>query len=92
MSSDSDTIQVEGKVIAVLPNTMFRVQLSNGHMVLGHISGKLRKNFIRITPGDMVRMEMSPHDLEKARIVFRLRNVSATPAAGAAPRKRTFRS
>ncbi len=88
--SDQDIITVEGKIVAILPNTMFRVQLSNGHMVLGHISGKLRKNFIRITPGDMVRMEMSPHDLEKARIVFRLRNPSATPSTGA-PKKRTFR-
>ena len=69
-----NSIEVEGKVITVLPGTMFRVELTNGHKVLGHISGKLRKNFIKITVGDMVKMEMSPYDLHKARIVYRLRN------------------
>lgn len=68
-----DAIQVEGKITAVLPGTMFRVELENGHTVLAHISGKLRKNFIKITVGDMVKMEMSPYDLDKARIVYRLR-------------------
>ncbi len=65
--------------MAVLPGTMFRVELSNGHQVLAHISGKLRKHFIRITVGDIVKMEMSTHDLDKARITFRLRNQSFTP-------------
>ena len=60
-------IEVEGRVQTVLPGTMFRVQLANGHMVLAHISGKLRKHFIKIAAGDMVKMEMSPYDLEKAR-------------------------
>jgi translation initiation factor IF-1 len=66
-------VEVEGKVVAVLPGTMFRVELKNGHRVLAHISGKLRKNFIKFTVGDMVRMEISPQDLEKARITHRLR-------------------
>jgi translation initiation factor IF-1 len=71
-----DCIEVLGKVIAVLPGTMFRVELENGHFVLAHISGKLRKNFIRLAVGDRVRMEMSPHDLERARITFRLKNAT----------------
>lgn len=72
----SDVIEVEGKIISVLPGTTFRVELPNGHIVLAHISGKLRKNFIKITVGDMVKMEMNPYDLNKARIVFRLKNVA----------------
>ena len=75
----SDVIEVEGKIVQVLPGTMFRVQLANGHVVLGHISGKLRKNFIKITTGDVVKMEMTPTDLEKARITYRVRSPSATP-------------
>jgi len=78
--ADSDTVEVEGKIVAVLPGTMFRVELSNGHQVLAHISGKLRKHFIKITVGDLVKMEMSPKDLDKARIVYRLRNVQAQRA------------
>ena len=66
-------------MIAVLPGTMFKVQLSNGHVVLAHISGKLRKHFIKIAAGDMVKMEMSPYDLEKARITFRMKETSAPP-------------
>ncbi len=65
-------IEVEGKVIAILPGTMFKVELKNNHVVLAHISGKLRKNFIKLNLGDRVKMEMSAHDLHKARIVFRL--------------------
>jgi translation initiation factor IF-1 len=61
----------EGVVTEVLPNTMFRVNLPNGQKVLAHISGKMRKNFIRIVPGDKVEVEMSPYDLSKARIIFR---------------------
>ena len=76
---DTNTIEVEGKVIAVLPGTMFKVQLTgntgaSGHIVLAHISGKLRKNFIKIAAGDNVRMEMSPYDLEKGRITYRMRD------------------
>ena len=66
-----DAIQVEGKVIEQLPNTMFRVELPNGHRVLAHISGKMRLHFIRILPGDKVLLEMSPYDLTKGRITFR---------------------
>ena len=67
-------IEVEGRVTTVLPGTMFRVTLDmNQHEVLAHISGKMRKHFVRLTVGDRVRMEMSPYDLSKARITFRLR-------------------
>ena len=66
-----DAIEVEGTVIEPLPNAMFRVQLENKHQVLAHISGKMRKNFIRISVGDHVNVEMSPYDLGKARITFR---------------------
>lgn len=68
-----ELIQVEGVVMKVLPATMYRVQLSNGHEILAHISGKMRKHFIRITNGDKVRVEMSPYDLTKGRITFRNR-------------------
>ena len=72
MSSEG-SIEVEGTVITVLPGTMFRVVLDNKHEVLAHISGKMRKHFVRLTAGDRVRMLMSPYDLSKARITFRLR-------------------
>jgi translation initiation factor IF-1 len=71
--STEGNIEVEGSVITVLPGTMFRVELDNKHEVLAHISGKMRKHFVRLTVGDRVRMEMSPYDLTKARIVFRLK-------------------
>jgi len=66
-----DVIEVEGKVVELLPNTMFRVALPNGHRILAHISGKMRLHFIRILPGDKVMVEMSPYDLTKGRITFR---------------------
>lgn len=66
-----DVIKVDGIVKELLPNTMFRVELPNQHMVLAHISGKMRLNFIRILPGDTVTLEMSPYDLTKGRIIFR---------------------
>ena len=66
-------IELEGTVKAVLAGTMFRVELQNKHVVLAHISGKMRKRFIRLTIGDRVKIEMSPYDLNKARIVYRLR-------------------
>ena len=70
---NTDTLEVEGKVIVILPGTMFRVELDNSkHVVLAHISGKMRKRFIRLTPGDRVKLEMSPHDLTTARIVYRV--------------------
>ena len=69
--SKEDVIEIEGIVVEKLPNAMFKVVLENGHQVLAHISGKLRKNFIRILPGDKVTMEMSPYDLTKGRITWR---------------------
>jgi translation initiation factor IF-1 len=66
-----DVIKTEGTVTDVLPGTMFRVSLPNGQSVLAHISGKMRKHFIRIVPGDKVELELSPYDLTKARIIFR---------------------
>ncbi len=66
-----DQLEMEGVVVETLPNTMFRVQLDNGHIVTAHISGKMRKNYIRILTGDRVTVEMTPYDLAKARIKFR---------------------
>lgn len=71
--SKEDSIEMEGTIIETLPNTMFRVQLENGHTVTAHISGKMRKNYIRILTGDKVKVEMTPYDLSKARITFRVR-------------------
>jgi translation initiation factor IF-1 len=76
--AEGDAIELEGKVVTVLPGTMFRVQLANGHIVLGHISGKLRKHYIKIAAGDMVKMEMSPYDTNKARITFRMKETNST--------------
>ena len=67
----SDMIEVEGVVVESLPNTTFQVDIGNGHMILAHISGKLRMNFIRIFPGDKVTVEMSPYDLTRGRITWR---------------------
>ena len=69
--SKTDVIEIEGVVVEKLPNAMFKVELENGHIVLAHISGKLRMNFIKILPGDKVTLEMSPYDLSKGRIVWR---------------------
>ena len=69
-----DVLELEGTVIEALPNAMFQVEFENGHRVLAHISGKLRMNFIRILPGDKVRVEMTPYDLTKGRITYRLKN------------------
>ena len=66
-----DAIEVEGKVVELLPNTMFRVELPNGHRVLTHISGKMRMNYIRIAPGDKVQVELTPYDLARGRITYR---------------------
>jgi translation initiation factor IF-1 len=66
-----ELIQVDGKVIEPLPNAMFRVELENGHIVLAHISGKMRMHFIKILPGDKVTVELSPYDLSRGRIVYR---------------------
>ena len=69
--SKTDVIEIEGVVVEKLPNARFKVELENGHIVLAHISGKLRMNFIKILPGDKVTLEMSPYDLSKGRIVWR---------------------
>ena len=69
--SKTDVIEIEGVVVEKLPNAMFKVELENCHIVLAHISGKLRMNFIKILPGDKVTLEMSPYDLSKGRIVWR---------------------
>jgi translation initiation factor IF-1 len=71
--SKEDVIEVEGVVTDALPNAMFKVQLENGHEVLSHVSGKLRMNYIRIVPGDKVKLEMSPYDLTKGRITWRVK-------------------
>jgi len=68
-----DVIEVEGKVLEALPNAMFRVELATGHKVLAHISGKLRLHFIKILPGDRVTVELSPYDLTRGRITYRLK-------------------
>ena len=68
-----ETIQMQGEVVETLPNAMFRVKLENGHIVLGHISGKMRMHYIRILPDDRVVVELSPYDLTRGRIVFRYR-------------------
>jgi len=68
-----DTIEVEGAVVEALPNAMFRVELTTGHKVLAHVSGKIRLHFIRILPGDRVKVELSPYDLTRGRITYRVR-------------------
>ncbi|MCA9973858.1 MAG: translation initiation factor IF-1 [Anaerolineales bacterium] len=73
MGKKEDKIEVEGKVIELLPNTQFRVELDNGHQVLAYLSGRMRKYYIRILLGDRVRVEMSPYDLERGRITYRYR-------------------
>ena len=69
--SKADVIEVEGTVLEKLPNAMFKVELENGHVIIAHISGKMRMNYIKILPGDRVKVEMSPYDLSKGRISFR---------------------
>jgi translation initiation factor IF-1 len=68
-----ELIETEGKIIEALPNAMFRVELENGHVVLAHVSGKMRMHFIRILPGDKVKLELSPYDLNRGRITFRVK-------------------
>ncbi len=71
MAKKEQTIKVEGTVVEALPNAMFRVELENGHRVLGHVAGKMRMHFIKILPGDKVALELSPYDLTKGRITYR---------------------
>jgi translation initiation factor IF-1 len=79
MAKDEDKIQVEGNVVEALPGTQFRVRLDNGHEVLAYLSGKMRKYYIRILLGDRVRVEVSPYDLTRGRIVYRQRKYSEQP-------------
>ena len=74
MASQKEVIKLQGKVVEALPNTQFMVELENGHRVLCHISGKMRKHYIRLVPGDKVEVELTPYDLTKGRISFRLRD------------------
>ena len=71
--SKQDVIEVEGNVLEALPNAMFQVELENGHVVLAHVSGKIRMNFIRILPGDKVTIELTPYDLTRGRITYRFK-------------------
>lgn len=73
-----DVIRVDGIVRETLPNAMFRVEIEGGHLVLGHVSGKMRMNYIRILPGDRVALELSPYDLTRGRIVLRYKHVSGS--------------
>lgn len=77
--SKEEQLEMEGTVIDTLPNTMFRVELENGHVILAHISGKMRKNYIRILKGDKVTVEMTPYDLTKGRITFRHKEGAPRP-------------
>lgn len=84
MASQKEVIKLQGKVVEALPNTQFKVELENGHTIIAHISGKMRKHYIRLVPGDRVEVELTPYDLTKGRISFRLRDeqkASFKPAA-----------
>lgn len=74
MAKQKDVIKLVGKVTEALPNAQFKVELENGHQILAHISGRMRKHYIRLVPGDRVEVELSPYDLEKGRISFRLKD------------------
>ncbi|MBF1035243.1 MAG: translation initiation factor IF-1 [Candidatus Nanosynbacter sp.] len=73
MANQKEVIKLGGTVVDALPNTQFRVELENGHIIIAHMSGKMRKNFIRLVPGDKVEVELTPYDLTKGRISFRLK-------------------
>ncbi len=81
MASQKEVIKMQGTVVEALPNTQFRVELENGHSIIAHISGKMRKHYIRLVPGDKVEVEMTPYDLTKGRISFRLRDERPPHAA-----------
>lgn len=87
--SKQDVIEIEGTVVEALPNAMFQVELQNGHVILAHISGKLRMNFIRILPGDKVTVEMSPYDLTRGRITWRRNSPRSFAASHDTLRRRT---
>ena len=89
--SKEDMIEVEGKVVEALPGATFTVELDNGHQIQAHISGKLRMNYIKILPGDTVKMEMSPYDLTKGRIIWRAKQFSLMYKGGVYNEGKTFR-
>ena len=72
--AQKEVIKLEGRIVEALPNTQFKVELQNGHTIISHISGKMRKHYIRLVPGDKVEVELTPYDLTKGRISFRLRD------------------
>ena len=74
MASQKEVIKLTGTVVEALPNTQFRVELENGHIIVAHMSGRMRKNYIRLVPGDKVEVELTPYDLTKGRISFRLKD------------------
>ena len=74
MASQKEVIKLTGNVVEALPNTQFRVELENGHVIVAHMSGRMRKNYIRLVPGDRVEVELTPYDLSKGRISFRLKD------------------
>ncbi len=74
MASTKEVIKLVGKVVEALPNTQFRVELENGHTIIAHVSGKMRKHYIKLVPGDTVEVELTPYDLRKGRISFRLKD------------------
>ena len=74
MASQKEVIKLTGSIVEALPNTQFRVELENGHVIVAHMSGKMRKNYIRLVPGDRVEVELTPYDLTKGRISFRLKD------------------
>ncbi len=74
MTGLKEVIKLQGKVVESLPNTQFKVELENGHIIIAHISGKMRKHYIRLVPGDKVEVELTPYDLSKGRITFRLKD------------------
>ena len=74
MASQKEVIKLTGRVVEALPSTQFRVELENGHIIIAHMSGRMRKNYIRLVPGDRVEVELTPYDLSKGRISFRLKD------------------
>ena len=86
MAEKEESIEVEGVVTQALANTRFRVKIEGGHELIAHVAGRMRKNFIRIVPGDKVKVELSPYDLSKGRITFR--HIAGRPPVAAAPRRR----
>ena len=79
MASSKEVIKLQGTVVEALPNTQFLVELENGHRIIAYISGKMRKHYIRLVPGDRVEVELTPYDLTKGRIVFRLKDEPKKP-------------